>query len=50
MIVASEPINMDTVEGIKYILKSKDIPSIWKLSKQLIEEHSVGTKGEHLPN
>ena len=40
----SEPIDMDTVEGIKSILESNNIPLIWKSLKQLVEEHSIRTK------
>ena len=35
---------MDTVEGIKGILESNNIPLIWKSLKQLVAEHSIRTK------
>jgi len=46
LISASEPIDMDTVEGIKSILESNNIPLIWKSLKQLVAEHSIRKKGE----
>ncbi len=49
LISASEPIDMDTVEGIKSILESNNIPLIWKSLKQLVAEHSIGTKKGEAP-
>ena len=40
---------MDTVEGVKSILESNNIPLIWKSLKQLIAEHSVRTKKGEAP-
>ena len=44
VISATEPLDMDTVEGIKSVLESKNIPLIWKALKQLVAEHSTRTK------
>ena len=40
---------MDTVEGIKSILESKNTPLIWKALKQLVAEHSSRTKKGDAP-
>ena len=45
----TEPIDMDTVEGIKSILESNNIPLIWKSLKQLVAEHSIRTKKGEAP-
>ena len=49
MIQASEPLDMDTEEGIKSILESNNIPVIWKALKQLVAEHSTRKKKGEAP-
>ena len=49
MVPATEPLDMDTVNGIKSILESKNTPLIWKALKQLVAEHSTRTKMGEAP-